>query len=745
MSYPLISFKENKATEVNDEFEVFTGYIRGDIIGKTKDEFRRIFKIPEIENISNGESFYLFIKNYEPREVIILLNKKSENEETLYIYEKWNSRLEDNFPYLESFVQQNVGLAIYNATDGKALKVNQTFLNFVNVPNISLDDIIGEKMHSHPDYNFEDIYEKIINDGQPYLLIEVCSNFSGDKYYNINFIPIYVKGKMKFLLQTVTDVTEIVLSKEVIEKQKQELEAIIDNISEEIIIFNKNCEILKMNKLAKKNAIFDYNITSTLYDACNHYSVSYIDGIPLLEEEKPFNKILKGESITDLRIVRKNKNLTQYREISGRPLYDNEGNFIAGIVVSRDISEQLKYEENLYAKAQYGLIAKIIENFDFGFARLSYPDFKYIDINNKAYELYKKINPNIGSQASIIGQCISKYDKINVDKLNEKLLKCFYSNKSYIHVNKYIINNEEIFQKFIVQPLYGINNEIIEIIIIGIDVTKDEKAINILQKTISIQDEIYSNVSHELKTPLNVIFSANQIMNMYLTNDELFDKTKFIVYNNNIKQNCYRLIKLINNIVDLTKKNSGNFNINIINGNIVETINNIVQSVSEYTKDKGLQISYTANVEEKIMAYDPNLIERIMLNLISNAIKFSNDGKQIYVKVVDNNRNVEISVKDEGIGIDKKHLDSLFIRFYRANKSLSRNTEGSGIGLSLVKSLVELHDGTIQVESELGKGSTFKIILPARITENQEQNAKTINNESKIEMINIEFSDIYNN
>src|SRR5690606_683368 len=130
------------------------------------------------------------------------------------------------------------------------------------------------------------------------------------------------KGKMKFLLQIVTDVTENVLSKKIIEKQKQELEAIIDNISEEIIIFNKDCEILKMNKLAKKNAIFDYNKTSSLYDAGNNYSVSYIDGTQLTEEEKPFNKILKGENITDFRIMRKNKNLIQYREISGRPLYD---------------------------------------------------------------------------------------------------------------------------------------------------------------------------------------------------------------------------------------------------------------------------------------------------------------------------------------------------------------------------------------------------------------------------------------
>lgn len=102
------------------------------------------------------------------------------------------------------------------------------------------------------------------------------------------------------------------------------------------------------------------------------------------------------------------------------------------------------------------------------------------------------------------------------------------------------------------------------------------------------------------------------------------------------------------------------------------------------------------------------------LNLISNAIKFSNPGGSIFVNIFDKNDTVEIWVEDTGVGIEAKYLNDIFERFQQVDKSLSRNAEGSGIGLSLVKSIVEMHGGNISVESEVGKGSIFKIKLPVR-------------------------------
>jgi PAS domain S-box-containing protein len=276
------------------------------------------------------------------------------------------------------------------------------------------------------------------------------------------------------------------------------------------------------------------------------------------------------------------------------------------------------------------------------------------------------------------------------------------------------------------------------------DITKEVREKNELERNLKIQDEIFSNVSHELKTPLNMIFSTNQVIEFYLKNDLYEENRESILKNLRIiKQNCYRCTKLINNIVDLSKIDSGYFEINLVNENVVEIVENIVQSVADFVKNKGMGIIFDTDTEEKIMALDPVKMERIILNLISNAIKFSNPGDYIYVNIRDMGESVEISVRDTGVGIKAEHLDSIFKRYHQVDKTLTRNAEGSGIGLSLIKSIIDLLGGEISVESEVGKGSTFTIVLPAQIVEAPEDTAKPKMSRNKVETIDVEFSDIY--
>jgi len=276
------------------------------------------------------------------------------------------------------------------------------------------------------------------------------------------------------------------------------------------------------------------------------------------------------------------------------------------------------------------------------------------------------------------------------------------------------------------------------------DITNEVREKNELERNLKIQDEIFSNVSHELKTPLNMIFSTNQVIEFYLKNDLYEENRESILKDLRIiKQNCYRCTKLINNIVDLSKIDSGYFEINLVNENVVEIVENIVQSVVDFVKNKGMGIIFDTDTEEKIMALDPVKMERIILNLISNAIKFSNPGDYIYVNIRDLGESVEISVRDTGIGIKAEYLDSIFKRYHQVDKTLTRNAEGSGIGLSLIKSIIDLLGGKISVESEVGKGSTFTIVLPARIVEAPKEICKPKISRNKVETIDVEFSDIY--
>lgn len=275
------------------------------------------------------------------------------------------------------------------------------------------------------------------------------------------------------------------------------------------------------------------------------------------------------------------------------------------------------------------------------------------------------------------------------------------------------------------------------------DITAEIRANKVMEKTLKTQEELLVNISHELKTPLNVISSTAQLLDMYYKNDSLEIKMDALIkYINSIKLNSYRLSKLINNIIDTSKIEAGFFELNLSNNNIVEVIEEIVMSVTNFTEIKGLSIIFDTDIEEKIIACDPEKIERIILNLISNAIKFSNEGGEILVNIKDMDEWVEISVKDNGVGIEKEHLDMIFDRFKQVDKSLSRNTEGTGIGLSLVKSIAQLHGGKISVESEYGKGSKFIVVLPARSVTNP-NTLFNKNMKNKAESIEVEFSDVY--
>lgn len=268
-----------------------------------------------------------------------------------------------------------------------------------------------------------------------------------------------------------------------------------------------------------------------------------------------------------------------------------------------------------------------------------------------------------------------------------------------------------------------------------------EKNKKLLTETIEQRNfitEFFINMSHELKTPLNVIYSSIQVLNMY--DDENFLK-KRKQYLSIMKQNSYRLIRIVNNLLDITKCDTGNINLNVKNDDIIRVIEDLSISIVPYAERKGIELIFDTDVEEKIIAFDEDKIEKIILNLISNALKFTNKGGSIYVNILDGEETVKVSIKDTGIGIPYDKKESIFERFIQVDKTLKRKAEGTGIGLSLVKSFIELHKGNIDVKSEVGQGSEFIITLP--VTRLNETKSETQIKHNITEKINMELSDIY--
>ena len=259
------------------------------------------------------------------------------------------------------------------------------------------------------------------------------------------------------------------------------------------------------------------------------------------------------------------------------------------------------------------------------------------------------------------------------------------------------------------------------------------------------QSNFISNISHELRTPVAVIMSANQILDINMKKV----KNDYSESNNEkidiIKQNCNRLLRLTNNIIDIAKVDSGFMTLKLKNIDIILLLESITMSVIPYATSKNINIIFDTSDEEFIMSVDPDKIERIVLNLISNAIKFSKDNMTIYVNVyVDKIENIlTLSVKDNGIGIDESHLEKIFERFAQVEDTMIRSNEGSGIGLSLVKIFTNLHGGDIEVKSKVNEGSEFIIRLPINVLEDEEVvNCELYYDDTTNSKTALEFSDI---
>ena len=217
-------------------------------------------------------------------------------------------------------------------------------------------------------------------------------------------------------------------------------------------------------------------------------------------------------------------------------------------------------------------------------------------------------------------------------------------------------------------------------------------------------------------------------------------------YRKNIKQNCHRMLRLINNLVDITKIDSGYMNLEFSNYNIVELVENIVLSVVPCVDNNNINIIFDTYIEELEIKCDADSIERIILNLLSNAIKFTENNGDILVEMDSDDKWVTIKVRDNGIGIPDKFKDLVFDRFVQGDKSLNRKKEGSGIGLALVKSLIEFHSGSIEINKEYKDGTEFILKLPNIKIEEKDlkiNNDIDVDDKKIIEKINIEFSDIY--
>lgn len=234
-----------------------------------------------------------------------------------------------------------------------------------------------------------------------------------------------------------------------------------------------------------------------------------------------------------------------------------------------------------------------------------------------------------------------------------------------------------------------------------------------LKEINQLKNALFTNITHEFRTPLTVIKGMTDTIKSNLVSKK---------YNNldtsleMIERNSDGLLQLVNEMLDLAKIESGNMDLQLVQADIIPFIKYVCESFESYAEENQIDLTIYSEVESLIMDFDTNKLTSVLSNLLSNAVKFTPESGKIIVHInkltKNDNPSLFIKVKDNGIGIAKDELPNIFSRFYQTDASTVRESEGTGIGLALTKEIIELMDGTIEVNSSLNSGSEFKVIIP---------------------------------
>lgn len=234
-----------------------------------------------------------------------------------------------------------------------------------------------------------------------------------------------------------------------------------------------------------------------------------------------------------------------------------------------------------------------------------------------------------------------------------------------------------------------------------------------LQEIDQLKTNLYTNITHEFRTPLTVILGMTDALQTNVEEQHFTGAKQSLEM---IRRNGKNLLHLVNEMLDLAKLDSGHLELELICSNVIPFVKYLCESFQSLAAEKQVKLTVDANVKELEMDFDVQKLSVIVSNLLSNAVKFTENGGQVHVQL---NRNQQehqayflISVKDSGLGISTAEIEHIFDRFYQVQNSLTRQGEGTGIGLALTKELVELMNGTIVVNSTVGKGTEFILQIP---------------------------------
>jgi|GEM_PF-933120 len=546
-----------------------------------------------------------------------------------------------------------------------------------------------------------DIIENAINiaieKAEPYdLELEFITAKGNHRWVRTSGRPKIIDGKVAKVTGTLQDITERKIAEHELKLKEEKYRSLFEQSNDAIFLNHVDGQIMDVNEKACK--IFGYtrqefqkmNVSDLL--APRHKAAG----------ERGMQQFREDGSVYLHTLYAKANGETFDAEVNAKVL---EGYPDLAQAIVRDISKQKKAEEEIIRNE-----TKYRSLFEKSNDAIMIHDLngRILEANDRACEMFGYSETEL-KQKSIMDLTLDE-DRVEIKSRIGKIKTEGYCRKE----NRMVRSDGGLIYVDVSASFLQTQHGMIQTV--GRDITdrvRTEAAMisaKIEAETASrTKSEFLANMSHELRTPLNSIIGFSDVMFDGLTG-ELGPKQKN--YMKHISDSGHHLLNLINDILDISKVEAGKMELHIDMLNMKTVIDDIVAMTQTLTSRKNISVNVDVQENMPTLRADRSKIKQIMYNLMGNAIKFTDDGGKITILTKVKGKKILVSIIDNGIGISTEDQKKLFKPFSQIDSSISRSYQGTGLGLALVKELIELHGGNIRVESEVGKGSNFTFELP---------------------------------
>ena len=345
------------------------------------------------------------------------------------------------------------------------------------------------------------------------------------------------------------------------------------------------------------------------------------------------------------------------------------------------ISEQIQAEQ----------LSTVIENSESGLVLIDEKGYIHV-VNRKFISMFGK------TPQDYIGYLY--YDVLENEQIHHTVQETFLYEKHVKHLFSIAKNDDRVYLEIVGAPIFNERNMLKGAVLVIYDIT-EFKNLEVMRK------DFVANVSHELKTPITSIRGFAET----LLDGAAEDKEARTQFLNIIFDESKRIQLLIEDLLILSKLEKDESTINVSSIHVGSMLDEVLPLIHQHAERKNIDVKVDANETLEFEA-DEDKMKQILINLLTNAVSYTPENGLVSLTIKDAGETICFKIKDTGIGIGKDALPRIFERFYRVDKDRSRDTGGTGLGLAIVKHIVEVHEGDIEVDSELGKGTTFSIYIP---------------------------------